>query len=326
VNPLDHPWMLAAALLLDALVGDPDRLWKRLPHPVAIIGAGIGLIDRWFNREGFSREWRRALGVLAIALIVVVSAAIGLALQLWLLGGPLGWIGVVLIAAVFLSGRSLYDHVASVDFAFDDDLEAARRAVARIVGRDPGGLDEARVCRAAIESAAENFSDGVVAPAFWFLLLGLPGIITYKAINTADSMIGHLTSRHEEFGWAAARLDDLVNWPASRIAGSLIALAAPLGRGSIAKSFRLMRAEAGKHRSPNAGWPEAAMASAIDVALAGPRRYAGVIVNDPFINATGRRDAMPTDIGRALKVYLGAWALLFLIVSVPAEIIAALLA
>jgi adenosylcobinamide-phosphate synthase len=178
----------------------------------------------------------------------------------------------------------------------------------------------------AIESAAENFSDGVVAPAFWFLLLGLPGIITYKAINTADSMIGHLTSRHEEFGWAAARLDDLVNWPASRIAGSLIALAAPLGRGSIAKSFRLMRAEAGKHRSPNAGWPEAAMASAIDVALAGPRRYAGVIVNDPFINATGRRDAKPTDIGRALKVYLGAWALLFLIVSVPAGIIAALLA
>jgi adenosylcobinamide-phosphate synthase len=324
VTPIDHIWILAAALIVDALIGDPDAIWKRVPHPVAVIGGGVSLLDRWFNRDSYSRPWRRALGVVAAALIVVVGAAIGLALEWGLARVSFGRVGVAIIAAVFLSGRSLYDHVAAVASAFGEGLGAARQAVARIVGRDPGSLDEPRVCRAAIESAAENFSDGVVAPALWFLLLGLPGLIAYKAINTADSMIGHLTRRHEEFGWASARLDDLVNWPASRMAGGLIALAAPLARGSVAKSFRLMRAEAARHRSPNAGWPEAAMASAIGVALAGPRRYAGVIVNDPFINAAGRRDAKPADIRRALRVYLGAWGIMFLVVAVLAGAIAAL--
>jgi adenosylcobinamide-phosphate synthase len=187
-------------------------------------------------------------------------------------------------------------------------------AVSRIVGRDPTSLDEARICRAAIESTAENFSDGVVAPALWFLVFGLPGLLAYKAINTADSMIGHLTDKHRAFGWASARLDDVVNLPASRIAGALVALAAPAAGGGIGAALRAMWADAGKHRSPNAGWPEAAMAAALGIALAGPRRYGGVIVNDPFVNERGRRDAHPEDISRALRVYVVANALLFAVV------------
>ena len=161
---------------------------------------------------------------------------------------------------------------------------------------------------AAIESLAENFSDGVVAPAFWFALLGLPGLAAYKAINTADSMIGHQTPRHEDFGWAAARLDDLVNLPASRLAGTLLALAAPVARGSIGTAFRVMHAEAPKHRSPNAGWPEAATAAALGLALAGPRRYRGALVHDPYIQPAGRRHATSADVRRGLRLYLGAWS------------------
>ena len=181
--------------------------------------------------------------------------------------------------------------------------------MARIVGRDPATLDEAGVCRAAIESTAENFSDGVVAPAFWFAIFGLAGLAAYKAINTADSMIGHLSPRHEDFGWAAARLDDLVNLPASRLAGLCLALASPVVRGSIGKALSVMRAEAPNHRSPNAGWPEAAAAAALGLALAGPRRYRGVLGHDPYINAAGRRQASPADIRRGLRLYLGAWAI-----------------
>jgi adenosylcobinamide-phosphate synthase len=227
----------------------------------------------------------------------------------------------VIVAAILLAGRSLYDHVADVAAYLRLGIANARVAVSRIVGRDPGSLSEAQICRAAIESAAENFSDGVVAPALWFLLLGLPGIAAYKAVNTADSMIGHLTPRYVDFGWAAARLDDLVNLPASRLAGALIALAAPLVGGSVAQSLRVMAADAGKHRSPNAGWPEAAMAAALGLALAGPRRYAGIIVDDPFLNAAGRREATPADIRRALRVYLGAWAIFWLIVAATAAVL-----
>jgi len=203
-------------------------------------------------------------------------------------------------------------------------LDAARTAVAHIVGRDPASLDEPRIARAAIESLAENFSDGVVAPVLWFAVLGLPGLFAYKTINTADSMIGHLDARHEAFGWAAARLDDLVNLPASRLSGALITLAAPLAGGKPARALRVMLADAGKHRSPNAGWPEAAMAAALGIALAGPRRYAGVIVADPFVNEGGRLDAGPTDIRCALKVYVGANAALLALVLVVASLVALL--
>jgi len=313
----DHFWLLAVAMGVDALVGDPDLVWSRVPHPVALIGRLIALLDRGFNRREFGTAWLGVLGVLALLVVIVIAAGIGYALEL-AFARPFGWVGTILVAAVMLAGRSLYNHVAAVAAAFTVSLDAARTAVARIVGRDPASLDEARICRAAIESAAENFSDGVVAPALWFLLLGLPGLFAYKAINTADSMIGHLSPRYRAFGWAAARLDDVVNLPASRLAGVLVALAAPFAGGQIGQSLRIMATDAGKHRSPNAGWPEAAMAAALGVALAGPRRYAGIIVNDPFLNEHGRRDATPVDIRRALRIYLGANALAFAAVLVVA--------
>ena len=312
---LDHFWLLAIALVLDAIIGDPDLIWRRLPHPVAIIGGLIGLLDRTLNSDALSARWRKIAGVFAIIIAAVLAGLVGYGLELFFRSFAFGWIGTAVIASVLLAGRSLYEHVAAVADAFAEGLPAARAAVSRIVGRDPGSLDQPHVCRAAIESAAENMSDGVVAPALWFLALGLPGLFAYKAINTADSMIGHLTSRYEDFGWAAARLDDLVNLPASRIAGALIALSASFSGGSIARAFRVMLAEAPRHRSPNAGWPEAAMATVLGLALAGPRRYAGIIVSDPFVNAAGRRDANPTDIRRALRVYFAANAIFFVLVT-----------
>jgi adenosylcobinamide-phosphate synthase len=317
----DHAWVLAAALILDALVGDPDFLWRRIPHPVALFGELIAFLDRTLNDETQSPDRRRLAGVLAVAILVVSAGLIGVALEILLRALPFGWIGTTVIAAVFLAGRSLYDQVAAVAVAFADGLPAARKAVSRIVGRDPDALDEPAICRAAIESTAENFSDGVIAPGLWFLVLGLPGLLAYKAINTADSMIGHRTSRHSDFGWAAARLDDLVNLPASRLAGALIALVAPTAGGTIGQAFRVMAKDAPGHRSPNAGWPEAAMAASLGVALAGPRSYGGAVVADPFMNAEGRRDATPNDIRRGLRVYLAANALFLVFVLVLAGLL-----
>jgi len=319
VISLDHFAILTAALVLDAIVGDPDFLWQRVHHPVALMGNAISFFDRHLNSEKLSALWRRIVGGLALVPVIAVVAIVGAGLESAFRVTPFGWLGTIAAAAVMLAGRSLYDHVKAVADAFaKGGLATARHAVAKIVGRDPGSLDQPRVCRAAIESAAENFSDGVVAPALWFLALGLPGLLAYKAINTADSMIGHLTPRYQDFGWAAARLDDLVNFPASRLAGALIALVAPVAGGSTADGFRTMLADAPRHRSPNAGWPEAAMASALGIALAGPRRYGGIIVNDPFVNSGGRRDVNPTDIRRALRVYVGANALFFAIVALVA--------
>jgi adenosylcobinamide-phosphate synthase len=208
-----------------------------------------------------------------------------------------------------LAGRSLYDHVVAVAAALETaGLDAARGAIAKIVGRDPHTLDQSAVSRAAIESAAENFSDGLVAPAMWFALLGLPGLFAYKAINTADSMIGHRTERYLDFGWASARLDDLANWLPARLSALLIAVAAPIGGGSATSAIARAWREASRHRSPNAGWPEAAMAGALGVALLGPRRYEGTLSDDPFINAAGRT-ARPADIRKALRIYLAACAL-----------------
>jgi adenosylcobinamide-phosphate synthase len=311
-----HIWLAAAALAIDFVIGDPPALWNRVPHPVTIFGAIIGAADHIANQPSHPFWLRRALGIAFTAALVIVAGGIGLVIERWLAGFAWGWIAVLLVAAIFLAARSLYDHVAAVAAALDSGLDSARSAVARIVGRDPASLDEPRIARAAIESLAENFSDGVVAPVFWFAVLGLPGLFAYKAINTADSMIGHLNLRHEAFGWAAARLDDLVNLPASRLSGALIALASPLGGGKIGGAFTTMLADAGKHRSPNAGWPEAAMAGSLGVALAGPRRYAGVIVGDPFVNERGRLDATPADIRGALQVYVGANAALLALVVV----------
>jgi adenosylcobinamide-phosphate synthase len=305
--------MLPAAIALDAAIGDPDALWRRLPHPVVTIGRLVGGFDRTFNRPSLGPRMRTALGVVAILVIAAAAAGIGFVVESLFAMIPYGWIGTVIVAAILLAGRSLDAHVGAVRRAFaTGGLDAARTAVSRIVGRDPASLDEAGVSRAAIESTAENFSDAVVAPALWFAILGLPGMLAYKAINTADSMIGHMSPRYEQFGWASARLDDLVNLPASRLAGLLIALSAPVAGGSITDAVHVMRRDAPGHHSPNAGWPEAAMAAALGLALLGPRRYRGVLTAAPYLNPAGRRQAAPDDIGRALRVYRAALALLFL--------------
>jgi len=296
-----------AALAFDALIGDPDWLWRRLGHPVALIGALIDTLDRRFNKDDQSPAQRRSAGIASTAILVVVATAVGALIQVAALWFPAGNIIIALLASIFIAQRSLYQHVDWVRSAFaDGGLPEARDAVALIVGRDPENLDEAGVCRAAIESCAENFSDGVVAPVFWLALLGLPGLIAYKAINTADSMIGHRSERYASFGWAAARLDDLVNLLPARLSALLLAVAAPIAGGSIGKSFDVVRRDASKHRSPNAGWPESAMAGALGLALAGPRRYAEGMVDDPFLNAEATRPAVPDDIGRALDLYTAA--------------------
>jgi len=315
-------WLLLAALLLDAAVGDPDWLWRRLPHPVVWIGRIISAFDRALNRADRTRKQRRTRGLVTLCALVFGGGALGWLLQALFAALPYGAALTVLVTAVFLAQNSLYTHVMAVAKGLTEDgLQGGRTAVAMIVGRDPEHLDEAGVSRAAIESCAENFSDGVVAPAFWFAVLGLPGLFIYKAVNTADSMIGHRTEKYRDFGWAAARFDDLINLPASRLSGLFIALAAPLARGSIIKSVKTIGADARKHRSPNAGWPEAAMAGALDLALAGPRVYPGYTVDDPFMNGAGRRQADAGDIVRALKVLMGAWGGMTLAVLVLANIL-----
>ncbi len=249
-------------------------------------------------------------GIAAVVLLVMTSIVIGYAIERMLLALPAGPLWVAGVASIFIAQRSLYQHVAAVVTAFaTGGLAGARQAVAMIVGRDTTQLDDSSVCRAAIESCAENFSDGVVAPVFWLAVFGLPGLIAYKAINTADSMIGHRSTRYEAFGLAAARLDDVVNLVPARLAGLLFALTAPIAGGRIAASLRVMWRDASLHRSPNAGWPESAMAGALNLALAGPRRYATHSVEDPFLNPEGRKDAAPSDIRRALRMLVAACVL-----------------
>jgi adenosylcobinamide-phosphate synthase len=300
-------FVVVTALAIDASVGDPDWLWRRVPHPVVLIGRFIGLLDRTLNRESWSRSTRKLAGAGAVFLLVALSALIGMLGETALRESQPGNVALGLIASTLIAQRSLYQHVARVRAAFaDGGLAEGRRAVSLIVGRDPDQLDEAGVSRAAIESCAENFSDGVVAPVFWLALLGLPGLIAYKAINTADSMIGHLNARHESFGWAAARLDDLVNLIPARLSGLLVAIVAPVARGTTATALKVMWRDASKHRSPNAGWPESATAGALGVAVAGPRRYGERIVDDAFLNAEARKEATSDDIGRALNLLIAA--------------------
>ncbi|WFU15397.1 adenosylcobinamide-phosphate synthase CbiB [Bradyrhizobium sp. CB3481] len=299
--------VVVAALAFDALIGDPAWLWRRLPHPVVLVGALIGFLDRTLNRDAWPPMHRKLAGASVVGLLLVISAVCGCLIELVLRQVAFGHLLVGLVASTLIAQRSLYQHVARVRAAFaDGGLSKARGAVSMIVGRDPDQLDEAGVSRAAIESCAENFSDGVVAPAFWLALLGLPGLIAYKAINTADSMIGHLSPRYQSFGWAAARLDDLVNLIPARLSGLLIATVAPVAGGSTVTALKVMWRDAGKHRSPNAGWPESATAGALGLALAGPRRYAERIVDDAFLNAKARKEATPGDIGRALNLLIAA--------------------
>jgi adenosylcobinamide-phosphate synthase len=318
-----EPLPLLLAIVIDAWVGDPAALYRRVPHPVVLIGRVIAWADKILNRESDAARRRRTAGAVLTVALVAGSLLLGWALQGLLLSLPLGGLWLALAMSALIAQRSLYSHVADVARAIQvSGIDGGRIAVARIVGRDPNRLDRAGVSRAAIESLAENFSDGVVAPAFWALLLGLPGLLAYKAINTADSMIGHMTQRHRDFGWAAARLDDWVNLPASRLAALFITLAAflVLPGANAARAFAVIRRDARHHRSPNAGWPEAALAGALGFALNGPRSYGGVPAVEPWTNESGRQALDAPDIWLALQLYLRACLLAAAAIAIVAFI------
>ncbi len=292
------------ALIVERFAGYPDWLFKLIGHPVTWIGRLISQLDSRWNRETDDFAIRKNMGIKALAVIMAVVILISAVLQDVLLALPLGPILLILVAASLPAQKSLERHVRDVASSLKHGgLPAGRRAVSRIVGRDVEQLDEAAVCRAAIESLAENFSDGVVAPAFWMGIGGLPAGAAYKAANTADSMIGHRSARHEAFGWAAARFDDLVNLPASRLTAALFVVAALFVRdASPGNAIRAIRRDARKHRSPNAGWPEAAMAGALGIALAGPRSYGGEMIEAGYMGEGGRSELVYDDIYDALKI------------------------
>lgn len=291
-------------MIVEIAVGYPDQLFRAIGHPVTWIGRLIAAMDRNWNRPSASFAARRAAGAAAVAVLMFVCGGLAFAIQ-YSLGGGLAIVIVAVVASSLIAQRSLHSHVAAVAQSLETEgLAGGRKAVSQIVGRDPESLDEAGVSRAAIESLAENFSDGIVAPVFWLAVGGLPGGAVYKAVNTADSMIGHRTERHEAFGWAAARLDDLINLPASRLSAVLICVASTVVSGASPKgALQAVWRDASRHRSPNAGWPEAAMAGALGLALAGPRRYGGVLVDDAVMGQGGRREATAADIRRALSLY-----------------------
>ena len=311
---LSYALILLLALGVEGAVGWPRALFARIGHPVTWMGTVIGWADRACNRDSADPALRRAAGV---------AVVIGLCSAVWMLAAlaqsllPGGWQGVVLaglLAWPLIAARSLFDHVRAVARPLGKgDLAAARKAVAMIVGRDPNRLDQAGVARAALESLGESTCDGVVAPIFWGVLFGLPGIATYKLINTMDSMIGHLSPRHAAFGWAAARLDDVVNLVPARLSGLLFVLVS----GKIRASWSVMLLDGAKHRSPNAGWPEAALAGALGVRLSGPRIYDGTATDEPWVNASAF-DPTPLDVAYGLEVYLKAMALLAAVLAVLA--------
>lgn len=286
--------ILVLALLLDSLVGEPEWLWKRVPHPAVLMGKAIEWLDQTFNK-GDNPMASGALGVLAFC---VIAAMIGWAIEDVSFGGVLE----VIVVAVLLAQKSLTQHVQAVADALRQSVEQGRDAVSQIVGRDTAEMDGPAVSRSAIESAAENFSDGVVAPAFWFLIAGLPGILVYKLVNTADSMIGYRTARHEAFGKFAARLDDAMNWVPARMTAVLFMVSRWQWQ-----AWGVIRRDAPLHRSPNAGWPEAAMAATLGVALSGPRSYEGEMRDFPWVNAEGVRDIGPKEIDQSVDLLWSGW-------------------
>ena len=286
--------ILALALLLDAAFGEPRWLWNRVPHPAVLMGRAVAMGDNWLNLGPMPR----LNGVLLLLLLVLAGLGLGLLAQ------KLGIVVEVILTAILLAHRSLVDHVKAVANALRLSLNDGRQSVSMIVGRDTSHMSQADVSRAAIESAAENFSDGIVAPAFWFLVGGLPGLLIYKITNTADSMIGYRTERYAAFGWASARFDDLLNLIPARLTAVLFAIAL-----KQLSAWRDIRADAGLHRSPNAGWPEAAMARGLDVSLSGPRSYDGEMREFPFVHPAGQRTISASEIEAACGALWKAWSL-----------------
>ncbi len=300
----DPLFMLVLALGLDGVLGEMPWLFRHIPHPVVAIGRAIGALERRLNKAERSERARRLRGVLMVLGLCLAAAAAGTVAAVLLRSFPHAWVAEVFLAATLLAQRGLFEHVNDVARALDDNgLEAGRYAVSRIVGRDPQSLDAHGVARAAIESLAENFSDGVVAPVFWYLLFGLPGILVYKTVNTLDSMVGYRNDRYRAFGWAAARLDDVLNLVPARLAALMLCVAAPfVPKGRPVAALATMLRDARHHRSPNSGWPEAAAAGALDLALGGPRRYPGLVVDEKWIGK-GRARATVADMDRALHLF-----------------------
>jgi adenosylcobinamide-phosphate synthase len=292
--------LLLFAMLLDAVFGEPKWIWTRLPHPAVLMGNLIKWCDTHYNHGQSAKR----NGVVTLIALVLGAAVLGYVISLF--GGFL----TIIITAILLAQKSLVHHVKAVASGLRMSLSEGRQQVAMIVGRDTKNMDQAAVARGAIESGAENLSDGVIAPIFWFLIGGLPALMVYKIVNTADSMIGYRTERHEDFGWASARFDDLLNFIPARITAALIAL--PAG---VHGQWRDIIADAKLHRSPNAGWPEAAMARAINVALSGPRAYEGQMQNFPLVHPTGTLTAGPADIDAACLILWKAWGFAVIITA-----------
>ena len=295
--------LLAIGMILDALFGEPNWLWSRISHPVVVIGKLITLGDQHLNKPNS----QKAKGVVFLFMLLTISGLLGATLN------QLGPIIQTLLIAILIAQKSLVDHVSAVAAGLRRSLAEGKKAVSLIVGRDFAEMDEAQVTRAAIESAAENFSDGVIGPIFWYMVAGLPGLIIYKAVNTADSMIGYKTEKYVDFGWAAARFDDLLNFIPSRL--SAVLLCWSTGNFLLRGWFDIVR-DARLHRSPNAGWPEAAMAKALQIALAGPRSYDGTLQEFAWVNEEASKHANAHDIERAVRTLWSAWALWLLIVFI----------
>jgi adenosylcobinamide-phosphate synthase len=300
-NPLI---ILAAALVVEAVVGNPRLPDGGVPHPIRLLGRLIDWLDRKLNRPCRPAYDLRIRGACVVLLVCGLTAGFGLLVARFSASHPIGALVELVLVVVLLAQRSLFDHVRAVAIALQrSGLSAGRSAVAHIVGRDVETLDQHGVARAAIESCAENFADAVVAPTLWYVLLGFPGLLVFKAVNTMDSMLGHDNARHRAFGMAAAHLDDVANWIPARIAGIyLVAAALLVPTARAGRAARTMMRDSRNHRSPNSGWPESAAAGALGLALAGPRRYGEVVVDGPWIGS-GRAGATAGDIERALWLY-----------------------
>lgn len=297
-------WLTVGALIIDAILGDPSSIYRRLPHPVVWLGRFVSWGETRLNQPSFSSVRSFWLGGGLCIGVLAVTAGVAWQIHQWCSALPYGWLLEMLVASTLIAARSLYQHVRAVQKGLDEDLQSGRLAVSQIVGRDPQTLNEAGVARAAIESVAENFSDGVVAPVFWCAVFGLPGLAVYKAINTLDSMIGHRNERYEYFGKFAARLDDIANWLPARLAGLAFCVAAIFHPVASPKNaLRTVWRDANRHRSVNAGWQEAAVAGALQFALAGPRVYGAQTIDDAWMG-NGRSDLTADDIGAALHLYV----------------------
>ena len=297
------------AILIDSAIGDPDWLWKWMGHPVALFAKFVLFFDK-VRGTALSSNANKILGIFVIATLTLASVFVGIILVNLLQNSWWGILMSAVIASFFLAQKSLYNHVQEVKKALNNnDLELSRAKVSKIVGRDPKQLDESGVARATIESTAENLSDGIVAPVFWCILFGLPGLLAYKAINTADSTIGYKNDKFKNFGWATARLDDFVNFIPARLTALMIALSAPFVNGSIKTALSIMINDAHQHNSPNAGWPEASMAGVLGITLAGPRTYSTHTEKGNWINKTGRNIVSSVDVQKSQVILVAVCAL-----------------